>query len=203
MPEPDTARTAPRQSGGPGTRQGRRTARLHAASDHYRSCGGPRRAAIFEYCEDFHRRGLDHEVLTVGNHTDNAYLYLAVERKNPERAKELLQLLEWNGGNQGRIAIASINPRGTVHAHQFSWDYTLGNVRERSFGEIWDDRSHPRMAILKNRTEHLPPRCRECRFVKMCNGNLRARAEYATGDFLGMDPSCYLTDQEIAAPVAV
>lgn len=158
---------------------------------------------IFEYCEDFHRRGLDHEVLTVGNHTDNAYLYLAVERKDPERAKELLQLLEWNGGNQSGIAIASINPRGTVHADQFSWDYTLGSVRERSFGEIWDDRSHPRMGILKDRTEHLPERCRGCRFVKMCNGNLRARAEYATGDFLGMDPSCYLTDEEIAAPVPV
>ncbi len=39
------------------------------------------------------------------------------------------------------------------------------------------------------------------RFVGMCNGNLRARAEYATGHFLGMDPSCYLTDEEIREPV--
>ena len=34
---------------------------------------------IFERCEDFYRRGIDHEILTVGNHADNAYLYLAVE----------------------------------------------------------------------------------------------------------------------------
>ncbi len=158
---------------------------------------------IFEKCEDFYRRGLDHEILTVGNHTDNAYLYLAVERRDPERAGQLRQMLEWNGGNQSGIAIASINPRGTVHADQFSWNYALGSVRERSFGEIWDDRSHPRMAVLKDRTAHLPGRCQGCRFVGMCNGNLRARAEYATGDFLGFDPSCYLTDEEIAAPGAV
>lgn len=155
---------------------------------------------VFARSEDFHSRGLECEILTVGNHTDNAYLYLAVEKRDPERAKELLKLLEWNGGNQSGIAIASINPRGTVHADQFSWEYSLGNLRERSFGEIWDDRSHPRMAILKDRAQHLPARCRECRFVKMCNGNLRARAEYATGDFLGFDPSCYLTDEEVAIP---
>ncbi len=158
---------------------------------------------IFDKCEDFYRRGIDHEILTVGNHTDNAYLYLAVEKRDPERARQLLQMLQWNGGNQSGIAIASINPRGTVHADQFSWNYALGNVRERSFEEIWDDRSHPRMAILKDRTAHLPARCQGCRFVGMCNGNLRARAEYATGDFLGFDPSCYLTDEEIAQPVAV
>jgi Fe-coproporphyrin III synthase len=157
---------------------------------------------IFERSEDFHRRGLDHEILTVGNHTDNAYLYLAVEKRDPQRAAELRQMLEWNGGNQSGIAIASINPRGTVHADQFSWDYSLGDVRQRSFGDIWDDRGHGRMAILKDRRSHLPQRCQDCRFVGMCNGNLRARAEYATGDFLGMDPSCYLTDEEIREPVA-
>lgn len=152
---------------------------------------------IFERCGDFHRRGLDHEILTVGNHTDNAYLYLMVQKRDPERAAELRQLLEWNGGNQSGIAIASISPRGTVHADQFSWDYSLGSVRERSFGEIWEDTTHPRMAILKDRSTYLPGRCRGCRFLAMCNGNLRSRAEYATGDFLGMDPSCYLTDAEI------
>jgi hypothetical protein len=31
----------------------------------------------------------------------------------------------------------------------------------------------------------------------LCNGNLRTRAESATGDWLGVDPSCYLTEAEI------
>ncbi len=155
---------------------------------------------IFARSQDFHRRGIEHEILTVGNHADNAYLFMTVQQRDPARAENLRRMLEWNGGNQSGIAIASINPRGTVHADQFSWDYAFGNVRERSFGEIWDDRSHPRMAILKDRKSQLPARCKECRFVSMCNGNLRARADYATGDFLGMDPSCYLTDEEIREP---
>lgn len=154
---------------------------------------------VFARCDDFHRRGLDHEILTVGNHADNAYLYLAIERRHPGRAREVRQLLEWNGGNQSGIAIASISPTGRVHADQFSWDWTFGDVRERPFGEIWEDRTHARMAVLKDRRAYLPRRCQGCRFAAMCNGNLRARAEFATGDFLGMDPSCYLTDAEVAA----
>jgi Fe-coproporphyrin III synthase len=36
--------------------------------------------------------------------------------------------------------------------------------------------------------------------VVICNGNLRTRAEAATGNWLGDDPSCYLYDSEIALP---
>ncbi|MDO8612195.1 MAG: hypothetical protein Q7R32_05150, partial [Dehalococcoidia bacterium] len=68
---------------------------------------------------------------------------------------------------------------------------------ERPFSAIWPDTSHPRMAILKDRQPHLKGRCRECRFLDVCNGNLRARAESFFGDFLAPDPSCYLTDEEI------
>lgn len=36
-----------------------------------------------------------------------------------------------------------------------------------------------------------------CRFLDLCNGNFRARALFATGDFWGENPACYLTDAEI------
>lgn len=153
---------------------------------------------VFDRAEELHRRGLDKEFLTVDNHADSAYLYLRVKEHQPERAREVLGLLRRNGGNQSGVAIASIHPTGTVHADQFSWNYSFGNVRERSFGDIWTDVSDSRMSVLKNRQEHLPERCRRCQWLDICNGNLRARAEYATGDFLGEDPACYLTDSEIA-----
>lgn len=153
---------------------------------------------IFERTLDFHHRGIEKEILTVDNHADAPFLYFYLRERQPDRAAETLQLLRWNGGNQSGVAIASIDPHGEVHADQFSWDYTFGNVRARHFGEIWTDRSHPRMAVLKDRASSLPPRCRTCQWTGICNGNLRARAEAATGDFLGMDPACYLTDAEIA-----
>lgn len=152
---------------------------------------------LFKRVEDFHRRGVGKEILTVDNHVDAAYLYLRMREENPERAAEVLQLLGWNGGNQSGIAITSIDPLGDVHADQFSWNYSLGNVRDRPFSEIWPDKSHPRMAILKDRKSHLKGRCKSCRFLDVCNGNLRARAESYFGDFLAPDPACYLSDEEI------
>ena len=99
--------------------------------------------------------------------------------------------------SRGSINCTSIDPVGDVHADQFSWNYSLGNVRDRPFSEIWPDRSHPRMAILKDRKSHLKGRCRSCKFLDICNGNLRARAESYFDDFLAPDPACYLTDEEI------
>jgi radical SAM protein with 4Fe4S-binding SPASM domain len=152
---------------------------------------------VFDRAQDFHRRGLDKEILTVDNHADNVLLYWRVQRDAPERAEDIYQMLQWNGGNQSGIAIACVDPMGNVHADQFSWDYSLGNVRDRSFGDIWADKSEPRMAVLKDRKPHLKGRCAGCRFLEICNGNLRVRAERYFGDFLAPDPACYLTDEEI------
>jgi radical SAM protein with 4Fe4S-binding SPASM domain len=163
---------------------------------------GETRAAveyIFDRVQDFDRRGIDKEILTVDNHADNVLLYRRVQRDAPERAADVYQMLEWNGGNQSGIAIACVDPKGNVHADQFSWDYTLGNVRERSFAEIWTDATEPRMAVLKDRKPHLKGRCGECKWLPICNGNLRVRAERYFDDFLAPDPACYLTDEEIGA----
>lgn len=152
---------------------------------------------VFDRAQDFHRRGLDKEILTVDNHADNVLLYWRVQRDDPERAEDVYKMLQWNGGNQSGIAIACVDPMGNVHADQFSWDYTLGNVRERKFSDIWTDESEPRMAVLKDRKPHLKGRCGGCKFLEICNGNLRVRAERYHGDFLAPDPACYLTDEEI------
>ncbi len=152
---------------------------------------------IFDQSEEWHRKGLDIDLLTADNHADNVFMYWRIRSKDPERAEEVLQMLRWNGGNQSGIAIASVDPKGNVHADQFSWHYSFGNVKERPFGEIWTDTSDPRMAILKDRAAHLKGRCAVCKWRDICNGSLRARAESYFGDWLAPDPGCYLTDAEI------
>ena len=52
------------------------------------------------------------------------------------------------------------------------------------------------MNPLKDRKKHLKGRCSSCRWLYICNGNFRARAE-AAGGFWHSDPACYLTDEEI------
>jgi radical SAM protein with 4Fe4S-binding SPASM domain len=122
---------------------------------------------------------------------------LRVREEEPQQADEVYQLLRWNGGNQSGIAVACVDPRGFVHADQFSWHYPFGNVRQRPFSLIWTDKTEPQMAIFKDRKSHLKGRCRFCRYLEICNGNLRVRAERYFGDFLAPDPACYLSDEAI------
>ena len=152
---------------------------------------------IFDRTEDFHRRGVDLEILTVDNHADAPYLYLRVKQEQPERAEEVMQLLLWNGGNSSGIGIGAIDHLGNVHADQFWQHYSFGNVQERPFSQIWTDTSDPLMAGLKNRQPLLKGRCAKCKWLDICNGNFRVRAEAVYGDVWAPDPACYLTDEEI------
>lgn len=152
---------------------------------------------IFEKTLDLHRRGLNKEVLTVDNHADGVYLYLKVKREQPERAAEVLELLRRNGGNNSGIRIGAVDNLGNVHADQFWWHYSFGNVRERKFGDIWLDTSDPLMRGLKDRKTLLKGRCARCQYLDICGGNLRVRAEAVYGDVWAEDPACYLSDEEI------
>jgi radical SAM protein with 4Fe4S-binding SPASM domain len=152
---------------------------------------------IFDRTVDLHRRGLDKDILTVDNHADGVYLYLKVKRDNPDRASNVLELLRRNGGNNSGIRIAAVDNLGYVHPDQFWWHYSLGNVRQRKFGDIWSDTSEPLLQGLRNRKPLLTGRCGRCQYLDLCNGNLRVRAESVYGDVWADDPACYLTDEEI------
>ena len=67
----------------------------------------------------------------------------------------------------------------------------------RPFSEIWTDTSEPLMGRLKEKKNHVKGRCARCRWLDVCGGNFRVRAEAATGDLWAPDPACYLTDEEI------
>ena len=146
---------------------------------------------------DLYQRGLNKEVLTVDNHADGVYLYLKLKSQDPSRAEKVLTLLRANGGNNAGIRIGAVDELGNVHADQFWQHYSLGNVLQRKFGDIWLDTSNPLMRGLKNRRGLLKGRCARCQYLELCNGNLRVRAEAVFGDIWAEDPACYLTDDEI------
>jgi putative heme d1 biosynthesis radical SAM protein NirJ1 len=145
----------------------------------------------------FHEKGETREILTVDNHADGVYTYLRMLKEDPAKAEKVWELLRNNGGNRTGIAIGQVDNLGDVHADQFTQNHTFGNVRERKFGDIWTDLSNPILAGLKDRKPLLKGRCAACKWLQVCNGNFRARAEAATGDFWESDPACYLTDKEI------
>ncbi len=152
---------------------------------------------IIDRTKDLHDRGLAKEVLTVDNHADGPYLYLRLLREDPDRAAQVLELLKMNEGNNSGRGIGCVSWDGEVYADQFWRHYSFGNVRNRPFSEIWTDTSEPLMEKLKDKKRYVKGRCSKCRWLDICGGNFRVRAEAATGDLWAPDPACYLTDEEI------
>ena len=153
---------------------------------------------IMDLTKRLHDKGHIKEVLTVDNHADGPYLYLRLLEENPERAREVLELLEMNEGNSSGIGIGCISWDGEVHADQFWRHYSFGNVKDRPFSEIWTDTSDPLMKKLKEKKKYAKGRCATCKWLDICAGNFRVRSEAVTGDIWAPDPACYLTDEEIA-----
>lgn len=152
---------------------------------------------IIERARGFARRGLRKEILTVDNHADAVYLYLKLLKEDPARAGRVLELARLSGGNRSGIAIAAVNHVGDVFPDQFTSTHRLGNVLEKPFPAIWGSEDVPLLRDLRNRKALLKGRCSACAWLDVCNGNLRVRAEAATGDFWASDPACYLTDDEV------
>ncbi|MCX8041064.1 MAG: radical SAM protein [Thermodesulfobacteriaceae bacterium] len=152
---------------------------------------------IIESTKKLHEQGLKTEVLTVDNHADGPYLYLKMKKEGNPRAEEVYELLKLNGGNKSGVGIGCISWDGAVFADQFWRHYSFGNVRKRPFSEIWMDTSEPLMFKLKNKKRYLKGRCSKCRFLELCGGNFRVRAEAVFGDLWAPDPACYLTEEEI------
>ena len=152
---------------------------------------------IMDRTRDLFARGAPKEVLTVDNHCDGPYLYLRLLKEDPARAAEVMDLLRMNEGNSSGHGIGCISWYGEVHPDQFWRGISFGNVRKRPFSEIWTDPSSPLLAKLKDKKMHLTGRCATCRWLGVCGGNFRARAEAVTGDIWAPDPACYLTDEEI------
>ena len=152
---------------------------------------------IINQTAEFHKKGNPLEVLTVDNYSDAVYLYLKMKIEKHPRAEEALKLLRMNGGNGSGISISCISSSGEVHADQFFRHYSFGNLRKRKFSDIWLDMTDPLMRKLKNRKRFLKGDCASCRWLDICNGNLRVRAEAKCGDLWEKDPACYLTDEEI------
>ena len=142
-------------------------------------------------------KGKPKEILTVDNHADGPYVWMRLKREDPKRAEEVFELLQYNEGNNSGRGIGCISWDGQVHADQFWRNHTFGNVLERPFSAIWDDPSIELLHKLKDKKLHVKGRCAQCRFLNICGGNFRARAEAYYGDEWAQDPACYLTDEEI------
>lgn len=158
---------------------------------------------LFQRAWEAARAGRTSEFVTGNNDADGVYLLHWAAARFPERYESIrARLVQW-GGNASGVHIANIDNLGDVHPDTMWWNYPLGNVRARAFGDIWADVSDPLMAGLKQSPRPVGGRCAACAHRAICNGNTRVRAWQISGDFWAEDPGCYLDDDEIGlAPAA-
>ena len=152
---------------------------------------------LFDRCWEYTQRGLHKEFVTGNNDADGVYLLFWVRKHFPQLEDHMRDNLAQWGGNSSGVNIANIDNLGQVHPDTFWWHYSLGNVKERPFSQIWLDTSDPLMAGLKTRPRQIKGRCGACNYFDICGGNTRVRAHQLTNDPWAEDPACYLTDEEI------
>jgi pseudo-rSAM protein/SPASM domain protein len=159
-----------------------------------------RREAVERLCDltrEYHDRGEEIETLLVGNYADAAFLVeYTRDRLGGERAERVRRYLEVNGGDPAGERVADVDYQGNVHPTQFWQGYSLGNVRDRPFGDLWSDDDNPLLAALRDRPDNLSGACTDCQYADLCRGGSRLRALAVEGDLFATDPQCYLTPAE-------
>ena len=152
---------------------------------------------LFDTCWQDVQSNRRREFVTGNNDADGVYLLLWVRNNMPEHAERLEKMLLRWGGNASGVNISNIDNLGNVHPDTMWWDYTVGNVKQRPFSEIWMDTSDPLMAGLKMPSRPVEGRCASCNYRSICGGNTRTRAWQLSGNFWAEDPGCYLDNDEI------
>ncbi|PVX27375.1 MAG: hypothetical protein CW716_02630 [Candidatus Bathyarchaeum sp.] len=83
----------------------------------------------------------------------------------------------------------SISPNGDVKPCGFNETLKLGNLRDKSLREIWDNLQHDEFYMKVRDKSNLKGKCGVCEYREICGG-CRTRAEYYTGDLFESDPAC-------------
>ncbi len=142
------------------------------------------------------------EFLTVDAPQDCVHLLASMERDgSPDLADARTLVVSQKGGCSAGDRVADIDPRGNVYPCQFarSPSFHVGNVRERPFSELWNDETNPVLRRFRTHAGVVGGTCRDCTHYGLCGGGCRVRAQVLTGDFLGQDPFCYVS-QEVRGP---
>ncbi|MCX6676385.1 MAG: radical SAM protein [Methanothrix sp.] len=139
-------------------------------------------------------KGENIEILTTDSPMDGAYL-LELLKDDPRR-ENVHKLLSNAGGCSTGVKVANINQRGDVHPCHFMPQVVVGNVRERSFRDIWIDHPSAELEALRDIKSNLKGACGKCEYLDLCGG-CRQKAYYYHGDLLAEDPTCILEHKSL------
>lgn len=143
----------------------------------------------FLYEKAIELRDREIEILTTDSPMDGVYILERLKRENPEAYADARKLLSIGSGCTMGTKIANIDFRGDVMPCHFAPEIVVGNVRQRSFNDIWIKNPSQQLVDLRGIFSGLKGKCGRCDYVDVCKG-CRKKALFDTGDWAGEDPSC-------------
>ncbi|MCK7515816.1 MAG: hypothetical protein MZV70_75495 [Desulfobacterales bacterium] len=123
------------------------------------------------------------------NHADGPYVYLRLLQEDPERAAEVLELLQMNEGNSSGHGIGCVSWDGEVHADQF---WRASQLRQRDGAALQRDLDgHVQselLAKLKDKKPHVKGRCADVPLARRLRRKLPGPRRGRHGRCLGRRP---------------
>ncbi|HRF56288.1 MAG TPA: radical SAM protein [Campylobacterales bacterium] len=145
---------------------------------------------IIDKALEYYKDEVNIEIVTGNMEPDALLLYRVFEEAYPAAAEAMKErILAWGGNSAGR-KLVNIDSKGNVKPDPF-FPITIGNIKERSFDDIWNDAANETLLFLRKHPRSLNGYCRECEDIAICNGGSRARAFAVSGELDAEDPSCY------------
>ncbi len=105
--------------------------------------------------------------------------------------KKTMVLSRYIGGCGTGRCYCAIQPNGIITPCVYISGIKVGDIRERSFHEIWNNALFDKLSDREDRGDH----CGVCTYRHYCGG-CRARALAYTGDILAGDPGCIYNQHE-------
>jgi AdoMet-dependent heme synthase len=128
------------------------------------------------------------EILVRPTCAPNYYRVVLEKAKKTGEKYERRNLKFSTGGSKGCLAgqlICLLDVEGNILPCSY-FPKTAGNIREKSFENIWEDSSL--FKDMRNFKAY-KGRCGKCEYINVCGG-CRARAYAMTGDYLAEEPFC-------------
>ena len=149
------------------------------------------RTQVLKYLYDsaIELRDKEIEILTTDSPMDGVYILERLKREDPERFDQVRELLKISGGCSIGNKVANVDYLGNVNPCHFTPQMSVGNVKERSFDEIWNGNPGEQLLEIRARRKTLDGTCGRCEYMDVCGG-CRQKAYFYEGNFYGGDPTC-------------
>ena len=151
---------------------------------------------ILDKAFEYHENNRDIEVVTGNMEMDAILFYDKFIAKYPQHADEMKKRLKAWGGNSAGRKLLNIDSEGNVKPDPFFPAY-IGNILKEDFSDIWSNKPIELLQKLRVHPRELGGKCKDCKYLEICNGGSRSRAYAIYGDMWQEDPSCYLKDVTI------